>query len=296
VRPAGERHAVVTRVPAPGHAAAAARVAAGPAVIKIGGRALEMPGAPEQLAAEVAALARPALLVHGGGHEVSRWCARLSIPPRFIDGLRVTDAETLEVAVAVLAGLANRRLVALLRHAGVDAVGLAALDGGIVEVEPHPNAAALGRVGVVRRVREALLAALLAGNRTPVLASIGDWRGELLNLNADELAASLAAALGADTLVLLSDAPGVVLGGRRVSAIAPEELADLRAHPEVRDGMVAKLDAAGKAMAGGVRRVRIAAWSGPGTLGELLGGGTGGTTIVQAGSPLAETLIQGRSS
>ena len=252
-------------------------------VLKIGGRALEAPGAPQQLAREIAARSGRMILVHGGGGEVSDWCTRLSIEPRFVEGLRVTDAETLDVAVAVLAGLANKRLVAQLRQAGVDAVGLSALDGGMVELELHPDHGLLGRVGTVRSVSPALLETLLAQGRTPVLASVGSLAGELLNLNADELAAALAAALRAHTLVLLSDAPGVRLGERVVPSLAAQEIDGVLGNPEVRDGMVAKLRAARRALDAGVGRVRIAAWSGPGTLRSLTGDGVAGTTLSAGG-------------
>src|SRR5207245_9215619 len=122
-----------------GHGAPSARTVArepramsAPLVLKLGGRALEAPDAAGELAAEVAALRVPVVIVHGGGVEVSAWCMRLGLAPRFVEGLRVTDDATLEVVAAVLAGLANKRLVAALRAAGVDAVGLAALAGGTV--------------------------------------------------------------------------------------------------------------------------------------------------------------------
>jgi acetylglutamate kinase len=138
-----------------------------PVVLKIGGRALEpagvaaagaaVPGAGSTareaatsgsatasaigaLATELATIGAPLVIVHGGGAEVSAWCGRLGVEPRFIDGLRVTDPPTLEVATAVLAGLANKRLVARLRAADLDAVGLAALDGGTVEGRAAPRA------------------------------------------------------------------------------------------------------------------------------------------------------------
>lgn len=245
---------------------------AAPVVVKIGGRACEAPGALRELAAEAASLSGDLLFVHGGGAEVSHWCGRLGIAPRFIDGLRVTDAATLEVAAAVLAGLANKRLVAALREAGVDAVGLAALDGGIVELAPHPDAARLGAVGAVRRVDAALLRALWDGGRVPVLASIGAGSGALLNVNADDLAAALAPALGAGALVLLCDTPGVMLDGAIVPALDRAALDRALAHPGVTGGMRAKLHAAAAALDGGVTRVAIASWRGPGTLEALLAG------------------------
>ena len=256
----------------------------GPVVVKLGGRSLEAPGALDELSAELATLP-DAVLVHGGGRDVSDWCARAGLESRFAGGLRVTANATLEVAVAVLAGLANKRLVARLRHTGLDAVGLAALDG-IAECAPHENAATLGHVGRVLAIDAERLEDLIDDGRLPVLASIGASEGELLNLNADDLAAALAGAVGAETLVLLSDTPGVVLDGRTVETLDAAALERALEHPDVQGGMVAKLAAARAALAGGAAQVWIAAWSGPGTLSALLSGSGAGTRIA-ATSPAA---------
>ncbi len=266
------------------HARAAG--AAATIVVKIGGRALESPAAAAELAADLAALHVPAVLVHGGGVEVSAWCARLGIEPRFLDGLRVTDEPTLEVAAAVLGGLANQRLVAILREAGVDAVGLSALDGGIVEAEPHPDAARLGEVGAIAQVHPQLLDLLLAHGRVPVLSSIAAYRGRLLNVNADDLAAALAGTLKARALMLLSDTPALMLEGAAVTHLDRAGLDAAITHPDVRDGMTPKLIAIRAALEAGVGRVHLAAWQGTGTLHALLAGAGPGTVFEAEESPL----------
>jgi acetylglutamate kinase len=253
-------------------------VAGGFAAAKGGTQALGVP-AVAALAADLASIGAPVVIVHGGGAEVTAWCERMTIAPRFLDGLRVTDPPTLEVAAAVLAGLANKRLVAQLRHAGLDAVGLAALDGGTVDAVRHPRAASLGAVGAVHAVHPALLETLLGQGRIPVVASLCDCDGALLNLNADDLAAALAGALHARALVLLSDAPGLVLEGAVVPRLDPDSLAAALRHPDVQGGMRPKLAAARAALEAGVSRVHIAAWSGPGTLHALLAGAGAGTTL-----------------
>ena len=257
---------------------AAVGTLAAPIVIKLGGRALEAPGAARELAAELAQMRGGSLLVHGGGAEVTQWSEKLGLAPRFLDGLRVTDPATLEVAVAVLSGLTNKRLVATLRAAGVDAVGLAAMDGGTVEVVRHEDAARLGAVGRVVAVRPQLLETLLAQGRTPVLASIGADGEQMLNINADDLAAGIAAALHAQALLLLSDTPGLRLDGRIVPRLNAGEVMAALAHPDVKDGMRPKLRAAAAAIEAGAQRVVIGAWAGPGTLTALLRG-EGGTTL-----------------
>ena len=256
--------------------------AAQPLVIKLGGRALEAPGAAIEFAEALAALGRPAVLVHGGGAEVTQWCLKLGLESRFADGLRVTDAPTLEVVAAVLAGLANKRLVAALRARAVDAVGLAALDGGILSVVPHARASALGAVGEVAGADVSLLESLLEAGRTPVLASLGAHEGGLLNVNADDAAAAVAAALGASELVLLSDAPGLELGGRLVRELPQTAIGAALARPEVEGGMRPKLRAAAAALAGGVARAHIARWNGPATLASLLEGAGAGTALLAA--------------
>ena len=259
------------------HGAAAAMR---PAVIKIGGRALEAPGAAAELAAAIAALERAAVLVHGGGAEVSDWCGRLGHPARFVDGLRVTDAATLEIATAVLAGLANKRLVVALRAAGVDAVGLSALDGGIAIARPHPDAARLGEVGEIAAIRPALLETLLAQGRVPVLASIAGCGERLLNVNADDLAAAVTGALRAKDLILLSDTPALILDGQPVATLEASRLEAALAHAEVQGGMRPKLLAARVALEAGVHRAHIAAWQGPHTLAALLDGSGPATRLV----------------
>ncbi len=247
----------------------------GPLVVKLGGRALAAPGALDQLARELPSRPGRAVLVHGGGPEVSAWSERLGLAPRFVDGRRVTDAATLEVATAVLAGLANKRLVARLLAHGVRAVGLSALDGGLARVEPHPDAATLGAVGRVTSVDAAWLESLLAAGITPVIASIGAWQGELLNVNADDLAAALAAALGAERLLLLSDTEGLVLDGQVVPALDLAGVDAALVAPDVTGGMRPKLAAARAAVAGGAQAAGIGTWSGPGTLSRAATGGVG---------------------
>lgn len=251
-----------------------------PVVIKLGGRALEAPGAMGELAQELAAFAllQPVVVVHGGGAEVTRWSERLGITSTFHDGLRVSDAETVEVATAVLAGLANKRLVAALRASSVNAVGLSAADG-VATIVPHPHASQLGDVGVVDQVDAGFLNQLNADRRVPVLASIGACEGRLLNVNADDLAAGVAAALEASLLILLSDTPGLRLKAQLVERVDTDAIDALLAHPEVTGGMRPKLAAAAAAVRGGASRAVIAAWDGPGTLSGLHAGEPGGTFV-----------------
>jgi acetylglutamate kinase len=142
-------------------------------------------------------------------------------------------------------------------------------------------------VGAVLAVHPALLETLVDQGRIPVLASICDFEGELLNVNADDLAAAIAGALHARALVLLSDAPGLKLNGAVVAQLGPDALAEALVHPDVQGGMRPKLIAARAALQAGVPRVHIAAWTGPGTIRTLIGGGGSGTTILASNQTLA---------
>jgi acetylglutamate kinase len=174
-------------------------------VVKLGGTTLA-----EQRAtlAEIGVLSatRQLLLVHGGGKRLTDWLARLGIESRFADGLRVTNDDGLEAALAVLGGLVNGELVAALRSQGADAVGLTGVDGGLLVARRNR---ALGRVATVTGARPTVIYALLAANLLPVIAPLAlDEDGVICNVNADDAAAGLAGALQAQ-LLLLTDTDGV---------------------------------------------------------------------------------------
>ena len=165
---------------------------------------------------------RPVVLVHGGGKRITEWLERLGVPSRFEGGLRVTDAASLEVAAAVLRGVVNSELVAGLRDLGVDAVGLSGVDGGLLVAERIPE---LGLVASVVGLRRDLLDAILVGGQVPVVAPLArDADGIVCNVNADDVAAGIAAGLGARQLVLLTDVDGVRdADGRRLDTLTVAE-------------------------------------------------------------------------
>jgi acetylglutamate kinase len=243
-------------------------------VVKLGGNELDRP---EWLAACAQALASagPLVVVHGGGRAVTTLSERLGLPVEKRGGLRVTPPEIAEVVEMVLAGPINRSVVAALRRAGLDAVGLSGVDGGLLTGEPLPGA--LGHVGRITDVRVALLHSLLLAGLTPVLAPMApDAAGGLpLNVNADDAAAAVAGALQAAELLFVSDVPGVVVDGVAQPALAATELESLIELGVVADGMAAKLRAAGAALEAGARAVRIGDLS-------LLAEATAGTRILAA--------------
>lgn len=241
-----------------------------PLVLKFGGELLEDPGHLRAIVGAVSQIAssgRPIVIVHGGGKEIDAALQRAGIEKRQVDGLRITDEPTLDVAVSVLAGAVNTRFVAALNSAGVAAVGLTGADGlcGLsVASPPHRSVDGgtvdLGRVGVPAADADTrLLQALTREHFVPVIASIGiDDDGRLLNVNADTFAGHLAAGLGAARLVIAGTTPGVLdSGGATLAALDPETIAALIDARTATAGMIAKLRACAHAIAGGVDDVVI---------------------------------------
>jgi acetylglutamate kinase len=226
-------------------------------VVKIGGSALS-DGAWLTAFAGAAAESRvPLVVVHGGGPDITRLSERLGIEVRWQHGRRVTSPEALDVASMVLNGRINQRVVCALLAAGVDALGLSGVDGGLLRAS-LAEGGALGRVGRVNAVRSALLRTLIAEGQTVVVSpiSLGE-DGEPLNVNADDAAAAIASALGATELVFLTDVPGVrdAAGLRRW--LDAGEAAGLVTSGIAAGGMGVKLSAGMRALDGGVRAVRI---------------------------------------
>ena len=231
-------------------------------VIKMGGNELDTPGFLEALARDLAMPrhpGRPPVIVHGGGKEIAALQTRLGIEPVKVDGLRVTDAASLDVAEMVLSGRANKQIVRALLAGGLDAVGLSGVDGRLLTArkKQHPTAD-LGLVGDITAVRLPLLQHLLQMGIIPVISpiSLGD-DGQTYNVNADEAAAAIAAALAADTLDFVSNVPGVLAGGRLLPHLTPETTEALIADGTIAGGMIPKVRAALDALARGVARVRI---------------------------------------
>jgi acetylglutamate kinase len=238
-------------------------------LLKLGGELLEDAGAMRAAAAGIAALraAGPVAVVHGGGRAIDADLRARGKAPRFVDGLRITDADTLETVVSVLAGRINTAFVAALGALGLRAVGLTGADAGIglstiaPPLQTTSGATAdLGLVGApVTGASPQLVVDLLALGYVPVIASIGvDGDGALLNVNADVLAAHLAAAVGATRLIIGGKTAGVFdAAGNTCGRLDEAAARAMVAAGTARDGMVAKLGACLAAMAAGVDEVRI---------------------------------------
>jgi acetylglutamate kinase len=234
-------------------------------VVKVGGAALDDARLAPIVCDDLALLALVGLrlvVVHGGGPQVSGAMSAAGIEPSFVGGLRVTDEDSMVLVQQVLVGRINSDLVARLCHVGLSAVGLSGFDGGLLRAErvAGPAGEDLGRVGRVSEVRPQLLSSLLDQAYTPVIASVApDASGRSLNINADAVAGSVAAAVGAAKLVYLTNVAGLYTDfGDRGSLVSEMKAAELEAlAPELSEGMRPKAASAVDALQGGVGKVHV---------------------------------------
>jgi acetylglutamate kinase len=232
-------------------------------VVKYGGAAMDTVGLAASFAEDIALLQSAgitAVVVHGGGPQVTHVSERLGIETTFVDGLRVTDAETLDVATMVLAGKLNTDVVASLVTGGVRAVGLSGVDGGLLLARKQ-SGPDLGFVGEVVHVNASVLRTLTDQRFVPVVASIAvdETTGQAYNVNADVVASQLAIELGAEKLVYINDVPGVIgPDGDLLSELSASQGEALLAQPGVvAGGMIPKLESAVAAVRAGVGRVHL---------------------------------------
>ena len=237
-------------------------------VLKFGGELLEDADAIKSAAATIVRLSRsePLVVVHGGGRAIDAELRTRGVTPRFVDGVRITDQPTLDAVVSVLAGRTNTSLVAAVGAAGGRAIGLTGADGliGLSKRAPVLEAVSgervdLGLVGDPEPGDMSLLRDLLQIGCIPIVCSIGvDAEGTLLNVNADLIAAHLAAMLGARKLIIAGTTPGVLdAGGNGLPELAVDEIDRMAAEGAAHSGMLAKLTACRRALMAGVAEVSI---------------------------------------
>ena len=230
-------------------------------VVKLGGSTL---GEHDSILDDLVELQRRGVslvVVHGGGNRVTRWLKRSGIPTRFMRGLRVTDAATLEIVVAVLAGLVNKELVTAIEARGGKALGLCGGDGGFIRAVPQ--SVDLGYVGKVTRVEPHLLRVILEGGYMPLIAPLSFYPGDkrtgaetsrssypgLLNVNGDTVAGEIAAALRAEKLVFLTDVSGVCdSSGKLIPELTSQEAERLLSSGIASEGMIPKIEACCRAL------------------------------------------------
>jgi acetylglutamate kinase len=232
-------------------------------VIKYGGHAMENTELAELFATDVVLMRLVGMnpvVVHGGGPQISELMRRLGKEPEFVDGRRVTDAETIDIVRMALVGKVNREIVAMVNRLGSYAVGMSGEDAGLIRVDQRDPR--LGFVGDVRSIDPTMVVRLLREELIPVIATVGvDDDGQAYNVNADTVAGAIAAALDAEKLVYLTDVAGVYGDwpdeASLISRIGVDGLEKLIAGGRASDGMIPKLESCVSALRNGVRRAHI---------------------------------------
>ncbi len=277
-------------------------------VIKLAGALLEDDAVVRALARQIATLARQGheiLVVHGGGRLFTATLKRMGIESNFVAGLRVTNRETRDVAVMVFAGLLNKRLASAISAEGSPAIGISAADASCFRAEPMVHnevEGSLGFVGYLTGLNNSFLESLWREGLIPVAPCLGlGPDNELYNINADHMAAACAEYLGADRLIYLTDVAGVLDGDKVLSVVTWADIERLVQCRVVSGGMVLKLEAAKRALEGGVREVHIV---GGGSSDSLLrvsqavdaasndpANGIPGTRVLREPLPTAQTAL-----
>jgi len=257
-----------------------------PIVIKIGGSTL---GSHDTTLDDLVALQKKGILtvvVHGGGNKITEWLKKMGVATTFVRGMRVTDAATLEVVIAVLAGLVNKELVAAIMSRGGKAMGLSGVDGGLIHAKiENPE---LGYVGEVVKVNPEPVKAILNTGYIPVIAPCGLRLAggdsdpvTLLNINGDVVASEIAGALKAERLIFLTDVPGVRdSDGKFLSKLSAAEAKSLIASDVISGGMIPKVEACLNALSR-VPFTQIIDGRDAGALLSAIEGNTSGTRIEQ---------------
>ena len=232
-------------------------------VIKYGGNAMINPQLKEQVMEDIALLwliGVKVVLVHGGGPEINETMAKLGKQAVFVDGLRVTDKETVDIVQMVLAGKVNKTLVNLIQMKGGHAVGLSGIDGGIIEATMKNEA--LGYVGRITKIRTQPITDLLEKNYIPVISTVAsDRQGNTYNINGDTAAAYIAGALGAERLIMMTDIAGILMDKDDPKTLIPhitvEDAKKLYDQGIISGGMIPKVDCCIEALERGVDNVVI---------------------------------------
>lgn len=233
-------------------------------VVKYGGAAMKDSNLKDKVIRDVVFLAcvglRP-VIVHGGGPEINSWLDKLGIEPQFNNGLRVTDAATMDVVEMVLVGRVNKEIVSLINKAGGSGVGLCGIDGNLIKARPEGRQG-IGFVGEVNTMDVRLLESLLKDGHIPVISSVAaDDSGQAYNINADTVAGEIAAALGAEKLILLTDTAGILQDYKDTSTLLYkldiQQARGLIASGVVGGGMIPKVNCCVRSLAQGVKAAHI---------------------------------------
>ncbi len=227
-------------------------------VVKISGHCLDDELLLPQFAATVAAAVERLVIVHGGGQEITRLQQQLSIEPRYVDGLRVTDADSLALVEMVLCGAVNKRLVRHLLTAGVDAQGLSGVDRGLIQArQMQHDSVDMGYTGEVESVRPHVIRDLLELGVTPVIAPVSLGTASNFNLNADPVTSAIAPAIKADKVVFISNVAGVLVDGALMPTLTRAQARAYIDSGVIAGGMIPKALAALDLLSAGITEAVI---------------------------------------
>lgn len=256
-------------------------------VMKCGGSTLEE--LPDSFYSDLVELQNKGIqpvIVHGGGPAISENLGKLGIETKFVNGLRYTSEEVLDVVEMVLSGSINKKIVRRIGQSGGKVIGFSGVDGGLIQAKPVPNAAEVGLAGEVTRVNASLIQGVLELGYLPVISPVGiDGNGQRYNINADTAAGAVASELGVKQMIVVTDVPGIlktVNGEKRVlESVTVQQIEDMIQTGEIYGGMIPKVRAAVACISGKVSEVVIVDGSEPGVLGKVLSGDKIGTKIVR---------------
>jgi acetylglutamate kinase len=256
-------------------------------VMKCGGSTLaELPSSFFEDLAKLQGQGVQPVIVHGGGPAISDNLTKLGIETKFVNGLRYTSEEVLDVVEMTLSGSINKKIVRLIQQAGGKALGLSGVDGQLITAKPVAAHAEVGLVGDVESVNKALIQGIADLGYIPVIAPVGvDASGGRYNINADTAAGAVASTLGVQQMIVVTDVPGIlknVNGEKRVlSTVTVQQIEDMIDTGEIYGGMIPKVRAAIACISGQVKQVVIVDGSVPNILGKVLSGESIGTTITR---------------
>jgi acetylglutamate kinase len=242
-------------------------------IIKIGGRAFEAETGLRELAEDIKSCRGDLFaIVHGGGAEITAALQLANRQPQFVDGLRITTAQDIEIVRHVLSTVINTRICGLLEKEGVFCQRMSGETDSLFLVAPlQKNGKSLGRVGQVIKVNPGVISEAWQNNHVPIISPISaDGQGVCYNVNADSAAGALAAAIRCDDLVYFTDVAGVKNGDHIASRLSIAQAKQLIAQGTIQGGMIAKMESIFQALECGVKRVHVGTWAGKGTLHKLL--------------------------
>ncbi len=259
-------------------------------VLKCGGSTLaELPAAFFEELKQLQAEGIMPIIVHGGGPAISAMLSKLEIETEFVNGLRKTSEQVLDVVEMVLAGQINKQIVRKITSAGGKAIGLSGTDGGLLEAQPAGSIDEIGYVGEVVRVNTDLLHMLTSNGYLPVISPIGqDENGQRYNINADTAAGAVASAVKSSSLIVITDVPGIMKTVNQERVILPrvtvQQIEEMIASGEIYGGMIPKVKAAIDCIQGDVQEVVILGGNEPNGMTRVLNGEEVGTRIVKSSS------------